>query len=69
MIYAGLDGIRKKLPLGEAADINLYKADAETLSGFEKLPESYEEACAAASESDFIKTYIPQEILDIYCGK
>nr|AHF24111.1 glutamate--ammonia ligase [uncultured bacterium Contig1450] len=69
MIYAGLDGIKNKLPLGKAADINLYKADPETLSGFEKLPESYEEACAAASESDFIQTYIPQEILDIYCGK
>lgn len=69
MIYAGLDGIKKKLPLSEAADINLYKADPAILSGFEKLPESYEEACAAASESDFIKTYIPQEILDIYCGK
>ena len=69
MIYAGLDGIAKKLPLCEAADINLYKADEKTLAGFEKLPASYEEACATASESDFIRAYVPQEILDIYCGK
>ena len=69
MIYAGLDGIKKKLPLGKAADINLYKADEATLAKFEKLPSSYEEACDAASQSDFIKAHIPAEILDIYCGK
>ena len=69
MIYAGLDGIKKKLPLGEAADINLYKADEATLAKFEKLPSSYEEACEAASQSDFIKAHIPSDILDIYCGK
>ena len=66
MIYAGLEGIQKKLPLGDAADNNLYKADLKTLSNFEKLPENYQEACAAALESDFIKTRIPSDILDIY---
>ena len=66
MIYAGLEGIKKKLPLGEAADLNLYKADPQTLSAFEKLPETYQAACTAALESDFIKTHIPSDILDIY---
>ena len=66
MIYAGLEGIKKKLPLGDAADINLYKADLKTLSNFEKLPENYQEACAAAFENAFIKTHIPSDILDIY---
>ena len=69
LIYAGLDGIDRKAQLPPAADINLYKADAATLSNFEKLPESYAEACRAASESDFIKAHIPAAILDIYCGK
>ena len=66
MIYAGLEGIQKKLPLGDAADINLYKADLKTLSNFEKLPEKYQEACAAAFGNAFIKEHIPSEILEIY---
>ncbi|MBQ1285374.1 MAG: glutamine synthetase [Lachnospiraceae bacterium] len=66
MIYAGLEGIQKKLPLGDAADINLYKADLKTLSNFEKLPENYQEACAAAFGNAFIKEHIPSEILEIY---
>ena len=69
LIYAGLDGIDRKLKLPPAADINLYRADKDTLSGFEKLPENYAEACKAAAESAFISDHIPTEILDIYCGK
>ena len=66
MIYAGLDGIKQKLPLPDAADINLYTADPAVLSRFEKLPESYAKACAFAADSAFIKNYIPAEILSIY---
>ena len=69
MIYAGLDGIRKKLPLAEATDINLFTADPMLLSRFERLPDSYRGACDAACRSDFIKEHIPSRILDIYCGK
>ncbi len=69
LIYAGLDGIDRKLQLPPAADINFYKADKDTLAGFEKLPESYAEACRAAAESGFIAEHIPAEILDIYCGR
>lgn len=69
MIYAGLDGIENKRSLAEAANINLYTADPQALSRFEKLPESYEEACDAANASDFIKAHIPAEILEIYCGR
>ena len=67
MIYAGLDGIRSRLTLPPAADLNLYLADAQLLSGFEKLPGSYAEACAAAKDSGFIKAHIPEEIISIYC--
>lgn len=69
MIYAGLDGIENKRVLAEAANVNLYTADQNILSRFEKLPMSYEEACAAAISSDFIKAHIPPEILAIYCGR
>ena len=34
-----------------------------------KLPSDLEEAKTAASSDDFIKTYVPAEILDIYCKR
>jgi glutamine synthetase len=68
MIYAALDGIENQRTLPEPADINLYLAEPQVLSRFEKLPASYAEACAAATASDFIKTHIPERILSIYCN-
>ena len=69
MIYASLYGIQNKLELQDSADINLYKADADTLAKFEQLPENLKSACALANNSDFIKKHIPGAILEIYCNK
>ena len=69
MIYASLYGIQNKLELQDPADINLYKADADTLANFEQLPENLKSACALANNSDFIKKHIPGAILEIYCNK
>lgn len=69
MIYASLYGIQNKLELQAPADINLYKADADTLAKFEQLPENLKSACALANNSDFIKEHIPGAILEIYCNK
>lgn len=69
MIYASLYGIQNKLELQDPADINLYKADADTLAKFEQLPENLKSACALANNSDFIKKHIPGAILEIYCNK
>ena len=69
MIYAGLYGIKNKLDLPIAADINLYKADFETLKKFRRLPQNLKEACQLAANSEFIKEHIPAAILDIYCNK
>lgn len=69
MIYAALNGLENKLDLPEAANINLYKADAENLARFKKLPESLSDACKIAAASEFIKKHIPTAILDIYCNK
>ena len=68
IIYAALNGLENKLDLPEAANITLYKADAETLANFKKLPSSLCDACKAAATSDFIKKHIPAAILDIYCN-
>ena len=69
MIYAALYGIQSKCPLPAPADFNLYKADAQTLSTFEKLPVSLEEARQTAMQSAFIQEHVPAEILEIYCAQ
>ncbi len=67
VIYAALEGLKNRLPLVPAADINLFHADAETLAKFKRIPTSLKEACEIASNSDFIKKHIPEKILNIYC--
>ena len=69
MIYASLYGIQNKLELQDPADINLYKADSDTLAKFEQLPENLKSACSLANNSDFIKEHIPGAILEIYCNR
>ena len=69
LIYAILDGIQNKLELARPADINLYKSDADVLAKFEQLPGDFKSAYASAVNSKFIKKYIPDAILDIYCNK
>lgn len=69
LIRAGLYGIENKIKLPEPVNINLYKADENTLKKLDKLPDSLAEAKIMASSDEFIKKYIPKEILDIYCEK
>lgn len=69
MIYAGIYGLQNKLELPDAANINLYKASVETLAGFKKLPEDFNSACEIAAASEFIKSHVPEAILNIYCNK
>ena len=68
LIYAGLEGIRGALELPAPADRNLYKARPDSLSGYEKLPGSFRDACRAAASSDFIRKHIPQDVIEIYCA-
>lgn len=69
IIYAGLHGVQQKLALPKAADVNLYKASPEILANYKRLPQDLTTACAIAAKSDFIKTHIPEKILNIYCNK
>lgn len=69
MIHAGLYGIQNKLTPPMAADFNLYRAPAEALSGFKKLPQDLQSACKTAAGSAFIREHIPADILNIYCNK
>ena len=65
IIRACLDGIARKLPLPEAANLNLFHAPAETVRQFARLPVSLAEADEAA-KSPFITAHVPAHILDGY---
>lgn len=69
IIYAGLQGIKNKSDMPMVADINLFKASAEITSKFKPLPQTLEEACLVAKQSEFIRQHIPQAVLDIYCNR
>ena len=66
IIYAGIYGIKNKLPLPEESDINFYKADEETLKKFTKLPSNLDSAKKAAAKSSFIREHVPSELLNVY---
>jgi glutamine synthetase len=66
VICACLEGIERQLPLPAPANINLFRADAETVKHFEKLPVSIREAFLAAENSAFIQSHIPSQILEGY---
>ena len=65
LIYAGIDGVEKKLMLPEAADALPSVSDA-LLRQCEALPASYAEACDVAASSAFINAVLPKEILSAY---
>lgn len=69
VIYAALEGLKNKTELVPAADINLFHADEEMLKKFKKIPQSLNEACEIAGNSDFIKAHIPEKVLKIYCNQ
>ena len=69
MIHAALEGIQNQLVLPPPVDINLYKADDNTLKNFRQLPKDFKSACMVAANSDFIKKHIPDTILNIYCNQ
>ena len=69
MIYAGLDGIKRDLPLPPSSDINLYEATEDVLKQYDRLPESLAQAHETAKRSSFIKEHIPAQILEIICGR
>ena len=62
LIYAGLDGIEKHMTCMEPTSLNLFKETGE----FDVLPQSLKEAKKLAKNSDFVKKYIPENILKAY---
>ena len=69
MIRAGLYGIDRELALPAPANLNLFQADEETLTGFRRLPQDLALARAAARSSEFVRENISREMIDGYCGR
>lgn len=67
LIYAGLEGISDNKDLTLPENVNLNSADSSVLEGLKTLPATLQDAKQAASESDFVKKYIPESILNFYC--
>lgn len=66
LIFAGLEGIKNGLDLPPVCNFDLDSAGENVLSQLEKLPQSFEEACTIAQQSEFIKTYISGDIIKMY---
>ena len=66
LIYAGLDGLSRRLALPPCADVNLFEASPETLSRYRRLPATLEDAQAAAAESAFVREHLPAPLLEAY---
>ena len=68
ILYAGLDGVKRGLKPSEPTNINLYKAVEAELSGLDKLPDNLSEALKIAKNSNFVKSVLPERIINIYCS-
>ena len=69
IIYAGLDGIKRKRKLPKPTNINLYTADKNILEKYKRLPMSLKEAAKTASDSNFIRKHLPSLVVSAYCDK
>lgn len=62
VIYAGLDGIKNKLPLMPPRDYNLFDAGKEETASLELIPQSIDEAKNVALQSEWTLSHITEEI-------
>lgn len=62
LIYAGLDGVQKKLTPPQPTNLDLYKADDAYLATLESLPTTLSQARKLAAESAFIRAVLPEEM-------
>ena len=65
-VKAGFDGIKKKLALCPAVNLDLYKADCEETKNLKKLPKNFDDAKRFALQSEFIKSILPKVTLSAF---
>lgn len=69
LIWAGLDGILNNIPLLEKSNVNLFTASPKDLWGLETLPLTRSNAAKVTLSSDFIKTYLPESLINFFCER
>lgn len=60
LIYAGLEGVERKLEIPEPVNENLFTAPESVTKSLSLLPQSLEEAKKIARESEFISAHLPK---------
>ncbi|MBR4720242.1 MAG: glutamine synthetase [Clostridia bacterium] len=66
LIYAGAEGVINKRELCEPCNINLYSADKEKTENLPSLPKTFDEAISLAKDSEIVKKYMPDSILEAF---
>lgn len=65
LIYAGIDGIKRKLDVGEPTNEELSRFDSDTQKTYKKLPLTLMEATLKAKSSEFVKNILGEEYLSL----
>ena len=69
LMRAGMSGIFNALPLAPACDLDLYSASPEQLAALERLPRSLKEATQLALDSEFVRSSLPEQLIDAYANR
>ena len=65
VIFAGLDGVKRKLLPPDPVNANLYTAGPEVTAALQVLPRTLAEARRVAAESEFIRNTLPESLWEI----
>jgi len=68
ILAAGLDGVKRGLVAPPPTNVNLFTADASITGKLRQLPRSRAEAAALARESAFVRSVLPEGIIDAFTG-
>lgn len=66
IIWAGMDGVRRKLKPDEPCDFNLHYAPGAVLANYATLPASLEQAQSCMSESGFVRSLLPERLIKAF---
>ena len=66
IIYAVLDGIKRRTKLSRPCTVNLFTAEADVTAKYPTLPTDLDQAKQIAKASPFIKKALPKMILEAY---
>jgi glutamine synthetase len=66
MLAAGLDGIRREIPVPEATEENIYLLDKPTYSSKDVLPASLNQALKALEEDEVVRNALGAHTLEVF---